>query len=182
MANSFDQEDTTEKKALLSLATKGTGNFFDQEETTEEQALLSLPTKGTGNFFDQEDTTEEQAEVESGEWLSTDTYSTAMSTLQGFTLGWSDEAIVGMGAAFTSAITDVPYGQAYSLGKQEYDSVARDFANRHPEIALGSEIVGSILSPVAKIGMGVKGATGAVGLATRGAAEGAIYGAGSAKD
>ena len=74
-------------------------NFFDQEDTTEEQALLSLPTKGTGNFFDQEDTTEEQAEVESGEWLSTDTYSTAMSTLQGFTLGWSDEAIVGMGAA-----------------------------------------------------------------------------------
>jgi len=157
-------------------------NFFDQEDTTEEQALVPLPTKGTGNFFDQEDTTEEQAEVKSGEWLDTDTYSTAMSVLQGFTLGWSDEAIVGMGAAFTSAITDVPYGQAYSLGKQEYDSVARDFANRHPEIALGAEITGSILSPVAKIGMGVKGATGAVGLATRGAAEGAIYGAGSAKD
>ena len=128
------------------------------------------------------DKTEEQAELESGEWLMKDNLSTAAAFLEGATFGWSDEIGVGAAAAAISATGEETYDQAYKRLKADYDASQADFARRQPTAALTAEIAGAILSPAAKIGAGIKGANTLTGLAIRGGGEGAVYGAGKAKD
>jgi predicted peroxiredoxin len=128
------------------------------------------------------DKTEEQAEVETGEWLEQDNFNTAMAFMQGVSLGWYDEYRVGITSLAESALGEETYDQAYARNRAEYDAQAESFQKRQPVAAIGAEIAGAVVSPAAKVGAGIKGARGLVGLTTRGATEGAIYGAGKAKD
>ena len=125
------------------------------------------------------DKTEEQAEVETGEWLEQDNFNTAMAFMQGVSLGWYDEYRVGITALAESALGEETYDEAYARNRAIYDAQAKSFEERQPAAAIGAEITGAVVSPVAKVGPVARGITG---LATRGAVEGGIYGAGKAKD
>ncbi len=125
------------------------------------------------------DKTEEQAEVETGEWLEQDNFNTAMEFMQGVTLGWYDEYRVGITALAESALGEETYDEAYARNRAIYDAQAKSFEERQPAAAIGAEITGAVVSPVANVGPAVRGIAG---LATRGAVEGGIYGAGKAKD
>lgn len=153
-------------------------------EVQEQQTLIDVnsPNNPFINSVINRDKTEVDADLESGEWLLKDNFSTAAAFLEGATLGWSDEAGVGVAAAAVSATGDETYEQAYKRLKGEYDAVKADFEKRQPGAAMAAEIGGAIVSPVSKIGMAAKGAKTLTGLAARGAVEGGIYGAGKAKD
>ena len=125
------------------------------------------------------DKTEEQAEVETGEWLEQDNFNTAMAFMQGVSLGWYDEYRVGITALVESALGEETYDESYARNRAIYDAQAKSFEERQPAAAIGAEITGAVVSPVAKVGPAVRGIAG---LATRGAVEGGIYGAGKAKD
>ncbi len=125
------------------------------------------------------DKTEEQAEVETGEWLEQDNFNTAMAFMQGVSLGWYDEYRVGITALAESALGEETYDEAYARNRAIYDAQTKSFEERQPAAAIGAEITGAVVSPVAKVGPAVRGIAG---LATRGAVEGGIYGAGKAKD
>lgn len=128
------------------------------------------------------DKTEEEAEIETGEWLAQDNFNTAMSFMQGVTLGWYDEYRIGITSLAEGALGEETYDEAYARNRAIYDAQAKSFQNRQPVASMAAEITGAVVSPVSKIAAGVKGATGIAGLATRGAIEGGIYGAGQAKD
>ena len=126
--------------------------------------------------------TERAAELESGEWLLKDNVSTALAVLEGATLGWSDEIGVATAAAAVASTGEETYEQAYSRLKSDYDAMQKSYTARHPYAAGAAEFSGALLSPISKIGAAAKGATTITGLATRGAVEGAVYGAGKAED
>lgn len=152
--------------------------MFDTPATpasTNPNVSLNMFDDIVGNI----DKTEEQAEVETGEWLEQDNFNTAMAFMQGVTLGWYDEYRVGITALAESALGEETYDEAYARNRDVYDAQAKSFEKRQPAAAIGAEITGAVVSPVAKVGPAVRGITG---LATRGAVEGGIYGAGKAKD
>lgn len=152
--------------------------MFDESAaptSTNPNVSLNMFDDIVGNI----DKTEEQAEVETGEWLEQDNFNTAMAFMQGVTLGWYDEYRVGITALAESALGEETYDEAYARNRAIYDAQAKSFEKRQPAVAMGAEIAGAVASPVAKVGPAVRGITG---LATRGAVEGGIYGAGQAKD
>lgn len=152
--------------------------MFDTPATpasTNPNVSLNMFDDIVGNI----DKTEEQAEVETGEWLEQDNFNTAMAFMQGVTLGWYDEYRVGITALAESALGEETYDEAYARNRAIYDAQAKSFEERQPAAAIGAEITGAVVSPVAKVGPVARGITG---LATRGAIEGGIYGAGKAKD
>jgi len=155
-------------------------NRFEKYTLEPEQTSVPQQTQSPNRFakYNIDPTvTEEQGEVESGEWLETDNFSTAMAALQGYTLGWYDEYRVGITALADSAFGDETYQQAYDRNRAEYDALAKSFQERHPAVATGAEIAGAVVSPVSK----VKTASTIGSLVTRGAVEGAVYGAGKAE-
>lgn len=149
----------------------------------DESAAASTNPNVSLNMFDDIianiDKTEEQAEVETGEWLEQDNFNTAMAFMQGVSLGWYDEYRIGITALAESVLGEETYDEAYARNRAIYDAQAASFKERRPKTALGAEVAGAVVSPVAKAGPAVRGIQG---LATRGAVEGAIYGAGQAKD
>ena len=152
--------------------------MFDTPATpasTNPNVSLNMFDDIVGNI----DKTEEQAEVETGEWLEQDNFNTAMAFMQGVTLGWYDEYRVGITALAESALGEETYDEAYARNRAVYDAQAKSFEKRQPVASIGAEITGAVVSPVAKVGPAVRGIAG---LATRGAIEGGIYGAGKAKD
>ena len=153
-------------------------NRFDKYTTPADQTVEpALTNNRFVKYIEDTEKTEEQAQVESGEWLETDNFSTAMAFMQGVSLGWYDEYRVGITALAESSFGDETYQQAYDRNRAEYDTVAESFGKRQPAASLGAEIAGSVVSPVAKI----KTASTIGSLITRGAAEGAVYGAGKAE-
>lgn len=153
-------------------------NRFDKYTTPVDQTIE--PTLANNRFVkyvEDTDKTEEQAEVESGEWLETDNFSTAMAFMQGVSLGWYDEYRVGITALAESAFGDETYQQAYGRNRAEYDTLSKSFEKRQPVAAIGAEIAGSVVSPISKL----KTASTIGSLVARGAAEGAVYGAGKAE-
>lgn len=152
--------------------------MFDTPATpasTNPNVSLNMFDDIVGNI----DKTEEQAEVETGEWLEQDNFNTAMAFMQGVTLGWYDEYRVGITALAESALGEETYDESYARNRAIYDAQAKSFEERQPAASIGAEITGAVVSPVAKVGPAVRGIAG---LATRGAVEGGIYGAGKAKD
>ncbi len=152
--------------------------MFDTPATpasTNPNVSLNMFDDIVGNI----DKTEEQAEVETGEWLEQDNFNTAMAFMQGVTLGWYDEYRVGITALAESALGEETYDESYARNRAVYDAQAKSFEKRQPVASIGAEITGAVVSPVAKVGPAVRGIAG---LATRGAVEGGIYGAGKAKD
>ncbi len=156
--------------------------FFDDIENTN-----NVPSSSeAAGFFDDIPPivpikNEIEAEIASGEWTSQDSLAGSLIFLEGMTLGWSDEVGVGLAALATSATTDETREQAYKRLKKDYDDMQEGFATRQPLAATGLEIAGNIVSPVSKIGMAAKAATGITKLAARAGVEGALYGAGKAE-
>ena len=153
-------------------------NRFDKYKTPVDQDVKPLDDNNRfAKYIKDADKTEQEVQIESGEWLETDNFSTAMAFMQGVSLGWYDEYRVGITALAESAFGDETYQQAYDRNRAEYDEVAENFKKRQPVVSTGAEIAGAVVSPVAKI----KTASTLGSLVARGAAEGGIYGAGSAE-
>jgi len=153
-------------------------NRFDKYKTPVDQDVKPLDDNNRfAKYIKDADKTEQEVQIESGEWLETDNFSTAMAFMQGVSLGWYDEYRVGITALAESAFGDETYQQAYDRNRAEYDEVAENFKKRQPVVSAGAEIAGAVVSPVAKI----KTASTLGSLVARGAAEGGIYGAGSAE-
>ena len=121
---------------------------------------------------------EVEAEIASGEWTSEDSLAGALIFLEGATLGWSDEIGVGLASLALAATSDETQEESYARLKREYDAMQAGFSERNPLAAAGLEAAGAIVSPISKVGMGIKGAKTITGLIGRAGVEGAIYGAG----
>jgi hypothetical protein len=117
-----------------------------------------------------------EAALESGEWTSRDSLMGASLFIEGMTLGWSDEMLTGLASAAESFYSGEDYSSLYKKNKAAYEGETTAFRQRQPEAAMGAEIAGAIVSPLAKI----KTASTLTGLALRGATEGGIYAVGSA--
>ena len=117
-----------------------------------------------------------EAALESGEWTSRDSLMGASLFIEGMTLGWSDEMLTGLASAAESFSSGEDYSSLYKKNKAAYEAETTAFRQRQPEAAMGAEIAGAIVSPLAKI----KTASTLTGLALRGATEGGIYAVGSA--
>lgn len=124
---------------------------------------------------------ETEAEFSSGDWQALDSLSGAALFIEGATLGWSDEALVGVQSLTESVFSDESLSDIYAENKDRYDAAIKDFRKRNPKVAMTAEIAGAIFSPISKIGMGIKGATSLAGLVARGGVEGAVAGVGSAE-
>lgn len=93
---------------------------------------------------------------------------------QGFSLGFSDEALARLRSAFSDRTYD-------DLLQEERDRV-ETFRQANPKTALALELGGGIASPVTKLGLVAKAPSlgkKALQLAKEGAKVGAVYGAGS---
>ena len=124
---------------------------------------------------------EAEAEFSSGDWQGLDALSGAAVFIEGATLGWSDEALVGIQSLTESAFSDKSLADIYAENKDSYDAAIKDFRQRNPGIAITAELVGAIVSPISKVGMGIRGAKSLGGLVARGGVEGAVAGVGSAE-
>ena len=124
---------------------------------------------------------ETEAEFSSGDWQALDALSGAAVFIEGATLGWSDEALVGIQSLTESAFSDKSLADIYAENKDSYDAAIKDFRQRNPGIAITAELVGAIVSPISKVGMGIRGAKSLGGLVARGGVEGAVAGVGSAE-
>lgn len=154
---------------------------YAQQQTEEEQGSLETVDEVFDPFAKYsaaEKTNEIEADIATGEWTNLDSLSGALIFLEGATLGWSDEVGIGLASLAMSASSDEAQEEIYNRLKKDYDSMQESFAERQPGAALGLEIAGAVVSPISKI----KTASSLTGLVTRGALEGAIYGAGKAKD
>jgi len=116
-----------------------------------------------------------EAALESGEWTSKDSLMGASLFIEGMTLGWSDEMLIGVASAAQSFASEEDYAALYKKNKAAYEQETAAFKQRKPNAALAAELAGSVVSPLAKI----KTASTLTGLALRGAAEGGIYAVGS---
>jgi len=153
------------------------------QQTEEEQQLGGVGTLDDSpdpfaKYSTPEKTNEIEADIASGEWTSLDSLSGALVFIEGATLGWSDEVGIGLASLAMSAGSEETQEEIYNRLRKDYDSMQEGFAERQPGAALGLEIAGAVVSPISKIKM----ASGLTGLIARGASEGAIYGAGKAKD
>ena len=124
---------------------------------------------------------EAEAEFSSGDWQALDALSGAAVFIEGATLGWSDEALVGIQSLAESAFSDKSLADIYAENKDSYDAAIKDFRQRNPGIAMTAELVGAIVSPISKVGMGIRGAKSLGGLVARGGVEGAVAGVGAAE-
>lgn len=160
-------------------------NPFDKYTQQQQQSVtasVNNPANPFAQYVVDEGKTQEEKEVETGEWLEQDNFNTAMAFMQGVTLGWYDEYRVGITALAESALGEETYDEAYARNRAIYDAQAESFQERQPGAALAAEITGAVVSPAAKLGTAVKATKSIPRLAGVGAVEGAVYGAGKAKD
>jgi len=129
-------------------------------------------------FVVPEKVNEVEADIASGEWTNRDSLAGALIFIEGATLGWSDEVGIGLASVAQSAVGEETQEEVYARLRKDYDAMQEGFAEDHPGAAIGLEIAGAVVSPVSKVKM----ASSLTGLLTRGAAEGAAYGAGKAED
>lgn len=123
---------------------------------------------------------EEEEEFSSGEWTLLDNLTGASLFIEGATLGWSDEALVGLQSLVESVGSDKELAEIYAENKDAYDAVIKDFRRRNPNVALTAEVVGAIVSPISKL-KGIEAAGSLGGLVARGAGEGALASLGAAE-
>lgn len=123
---------------------------------------------------------EEEEEFSSGDWTLLDNLTGASLFIEGATLGWSDEALVGLQSLVESIGSDKELAEIYAENKDAYDAVIKDFRRRNPNVALTAEIVGAIVSPISKL-KGIEAAGSLGGLVARGAGEGALASLGAAE-
>lgn len=133
---------------------------------------------------EQDSKTKEQTDVEDAAWSSDDSLASAQRFFSSMALGWGDEMGLWTAAAVASVAEGKPIKEVYEDMRKTYDAKQEQFKERQPGAALASDIAGSVASPVnalraaqaaTKLGRGAQ----TVG---RVATEGAVYGAGEAKE
>ena len=144
-----------------------------------------------------------EIEVEKTAWGSEDSLASAQRFFSSAALGWGDEMGLAVAAAINSQVIDPlvspelnsTFSEEYQRLKTKYDEEQAVFTERQPGAALAADIGGAIASPAtyvaapaavtAKLGQlagvgGTAARTGAFG--GRAAVEGAVYGAGEARE
>ena len=127
----------------------------------------------------------EELEVEETAWSSEDSLAAAQRFFSSAALGWGDEVGLWIAAITASQTTDTPVKEVYESMRKAYDAKQEEFKERQEGAALTADIAGAIASPATYVATPFAaasriGQTGA--LATRAAAEGAVYGAGEARE
>jgi hypothetical protein len=117
--------------------------------------------------------------VETGDWTDLANRYGAYIFLEGLTLGWSDEVILGAQAAAISASSDESYDEVFARLNDEYKQNINRYQQQNPKTATALEVGGAVISPVGKLAAGVKGLsilgkTSLTGLTLRGAFEGGV--------
>lgn len=117
--------------------------------------------------------------VETGDWTDLANRYGAYIFLEGLTLGWSDEVILGAQAAAISASSDESYDEVFARLNDEYKQNINRYQQQNPKAATALEVGGAVISPVGKLAAGVKGLsilgkTSLTGLTLRGAFEGGV--------
>lgn len=144
-----------------------------------------------------------ELETEKTAWSSEDSLSSAQRFFSSAALGWGDEMGLVVAAAVNSQLIDPlvapelnsTFSEEYQRLKKRYDEEQAAFTERQPGAALAADIGGAIASPAtyvaapaavtARLGQltgvgGTAARTGAFG--GRAAVEGAVYGAGEARE
>jgi hypothetical protein len=118
------------------------------------------------------------------DWQSEDSLAASQRFFSSMALGWGDEIGLATAAAIASATTGNSYKDIYADMRKTYDAQQERFKERQPGVALTADIAGSIASPVnaLKVAQAATKAGQAAMTGGRVAAEGAVYGAGEAKE
>ena len=126
-------------------------NPFAREEQTQQSLVdVNNPNNPFIASVINRDKNEVDVDLESGDWLLKDNLSTAAAFLEGATLGWSDEAGVGVAAAAVSATGDETYEQAYKRLKEIIREYKPDIVHTHASKAgaLGRKAANACNVPV----------------------------------
>lgn len=75
----------------------------------------------------------------------------ARNSLQGLTLGTSDEIGAGIGAAFDSVFTDQSFNDAFDKRVTDSRSKLKSFSKANPKTALAADITGSVAPVIASL-------------------------------
>lgn len=117
-------------------------------------------------------------------WESEDSLAAAQRFFSSMALGWGDEIGLATAAAVASATTGNSYKDVYADMRKTYDAQQEQFKERQAGAAMAADIAGSIASPVnaLRVAQAATKAGQAAMTGGRVAAEGAVYGAGEAKE
>lgn len=117
-------------------------------------------------------------------WDSEDSLAAAQRFFSSMALGWGDELGLATAAAVASATTGNSYKDIYADMRKTYDLKQEEFKEEQPGAYLAADIAGSIASPVNVLRAPAMAGRAAQAGVTGGrvAAEGAVYGAGEAKE
>jgi len=163
-----------EEEGLVNTDTSAAEYSTDfNERLAEVQAALDSDSK-----------TKEELEVEEAAWSSDDSLASAQRFFSSAALGWGDEMGLWTAAAAASVATGTPISEVYADMRKTYDAKQDAFKERQPGAALAADIAGSVASPVNALRVAQAATKLGRGAQTVGrvAAEGAVYGAGEAKE
>ncbi|MDG1949632.1 MAG: hypothetical protein P8J32_02275 [bacterium] len=152
-------------------------SVLSEDVITERNARYS-------NAYNNDSKTKEELEVEEAAWSSDDSLASAQRFFSSAALGWGDEMGLWTAAAAASVATGTPISEVYADMRKTYDAKQDAFKERQPGAALAADIAGSVASPVNALKVAQAATKLGRGAQTVGrvATEGAVYGAGEAKE
>ena len=171
------------------LLNQGNRVLQDREDSTGSSGVLPEDVIAErnarySNAYNNDSKTKEELEVEEAAWSSDDSLASAQRFFSSAALGWGDEMGLWTAAAAASVATGVPISEVYDDMRKTYDAKQDAFKERQPGAALASDVAGSIASPVNALRVAQAATKLGRGAQTVGrvATEGAVYGAGEAKE
>jgi hypothetical protein len=171
------------------LLNQGNRVSQDREIYTDPSSVLSEDVIAErnarySNAYNNDSKTKEELEVEEAAWSSDDSLASAQRFFSSAALGWGDEMGLWTAAAAASVATGVPISEVYADMRKTYDAKQDAFKERQPGAALAADIAGSVASPANALRVAQAATKLGRGAQTVGrvATEGAVYGAGEAKE
>ena len=171
------------------LLNQGNRVLQDREDSTGSSGVLPEDVIAErnarySNAYNNDSKTKEELEVEEAAWSSDDSLASAQRFFSSVALGWGDDMGLWTAAAAASVATGVPISEVYDDMRKTYDAKQDAFKERQPEAALAADVAGSVASPVNALRVAQAATNLGRGAQTVGrvATEGAVYGAGEAKE
>ena len=171
------------------LLNQGNRVLQDREDSTGSSGVLPEDVIAErnarySNAYNNDSKTKEELEVEEAAWSSDDSLASAQRFFSSVALGWGDDMGLWTAAAAASVATGVPISEVYDDMRKTYDAKQDAFKERQPGAALAADVAGSIASPVNALRVAQAASALGRGAQTVGrvATEGAVYGAGEAKE
>ena len=171
------------------LLNQGNRVLQDREDSTGSSGVLPEDVIAErnarySNAYNNDSKTKEELEVEEAAWSSDDSLASAQRFFSSVALGWGDDMGLWTAAAAASVATGVPISEVYDDMRKTYDAKQDAFKERQPGAALAADVAGSIASPVNALRVAQAATNLGRGAQTVGrvATEGAVYGAGEAKE